>query len=272
MPKAPLRPRKGNEPHVTEWQRLARVGQKISANTHLYRRPVEVNFYAGDIPRGLSPIEQWAAKTYFPKGGTVLDIGCGAGREAFSLSSMGFRVTGLDCSAPMIIKARKEAQQRKQPVRFVQGTFPALRMPERMFDVVFLPGIVIGHIQPREDRVLALQKAVRLAKTDGLIVVEFRNWDKDLDAKETRVKLKREFEELRKKNPHAEFGDKRSLKSSKRVTEKAEKPMVFHHHTSREAESELRAAGLRVVDKKISKITQDKQEAYVMYVCMPRQK
>lgn len=42
-----------------------------------------------------------------PPGGTVLDVGCGSGRPiAKRLANLGFRVTGVDASAPLLAHAR----------------------------------------------------------------------------------------------------------------------------------------------------------------------
>lgn len=42
-----------------------------------------------------------------PKGGKVLDIGCGTGRDTFFLAERGLQVTGIDFSQAMIERARK---------------------------------------------------------------------------------------------------------------------------------------------------------------------
>jgi len=56
-----------------------------------------------------------------PKGGELLDIGCGYGRHALELAQLGFRLTGLDLSLPMLIRAADQAQRRGLTVNFVHA-------------------------------------------------------------------------------------------------------------------------------------------------------
>jgi SAM-dependent methyltransferase len=54
-----------------------------------------------------------------PKGGDILDVGCGYGRHALELAQDGFRLTGLDLSLPLLIRAADDAQRRGLTVNFV---------------------------------------------------------------------------------------------------------------------------------------------------------
>jgi 2-polyprenyl-3-methyl-5-hydroxy-6-metoxy-1,4-benzoquinol methylase len=56
-----------------------------------------------------------------PKGAELLDIGCGYGRHALELAQLGFRLTGLDLSLPMLIRAADHAQRRGLTVNFVHA-------------------------------------------------------------------------------------------------------------------------------------------------------
>jgi len=56
-----------------------------------------------------------------PAGGEILDIACGYGRHALELAHQGLRVTGLDLSLPMLIRAADHAQKRGLSVNFVHA-------------------------------------------------------------------------------------------------------------------------------------------------------
>jgi SAM-dependent methyltransferase len=56
-----------------------------------------------------------------PAGGEVLDVGCGYGRHALELAQQGLRLTGLDLSLPMLIRAADHAQKRGLTVNFVHA-------------------------------------------------------------------------------------------------------------------------------------------------------
>jgi SAM-dependent methyltransferase len=67
-----------------------------------------------------------------PHDGHVLDIACGYGRHAIELSQRGLRVTGLDLSLPLLIRAADESQRRALSVNFVHAD-----MREMAFDGQF---------------------------------------------------------------------------------------------------------------------------------------
>jgi SAM-dependent methyltransferase len=86
------------------------------------------------------------------RGGEVLDLACGTGRVTWPLAAMGFPVTGLDRSGPML--ARAEAKRAgahaevARRVRFVHGdmtsfglgrTFGAIVVPFRSFHFLLTP-------------------------------------------------------------------------------------------------------------------------------------
>jgi SAM-dependent methyltransferase len=56
-----------------------------------------------------------------PPGSHVLDVACGYGRHAIELAHAGLRVTGLDLSLPMLIRAGDESRRRNVPVNFVHA-------------------------------------------------------------------------------------------------------------------------------------------------------
>ena len=56
-----------------------------------------------------------------PKGGHILDLGCGTGGATAHMAGAGFEVTGMDASADMLRMARE-----KSAAQFVQGTFDDL--------------------------------------------------------------------------------------------------------------------------------------------------
>lgn len=97
------------------------------------RDPVE--FYADhaaefDAARGRALIERaWldAFLADIPAGGHILDLGCGAGEPmAAYLLAQGYRVTGVDASAPLLALAR----QRFPQARWVQADMRELDLGE----------------------------------------------------------------------------------------------------------------------------------------------
>ncbi|HEY2901685.1 MAG TPA: methyltransferase domain-containing protein, partial [Polyangia bacterium] len=66
-------------------------------------------------------------------GGELLDVGCGYGRHAVELCHRGYKVTGLDLSLPLLIRAADEAQRRAVSVNFVHADMREMAF-ERQFD------------------------------------------------------------------------------------------------------------------------------------------
>lgn len=67
-----------------------------------------------------------------PKGGEILDVACGYGRHAIELAQRGLKLTGLDLSLPLLIRAADESQRRQLQVNFVHAD-----MREMAFDAQF---------------------------------------------------------------------------------------------------------------------------------------
>ena len=72
----------------------------------------------------------------------LLDIGCGAGRNAVPLARLGWRVFGVDLSLPMITAAaRRAAAEPDLPLQFALAPMHHLPVRDAVFDVVVAHGI-----------------------------------------------------------------------------------------------------------------------------------
>lgn len=76
-------------------------------------------------------------------GRRLLDIGCGAGRNAVPLAAQGWRVLGVDLSLPMVLAAHGRALQAGVEGRLRVALAPMDRLPvrDRAFDLVVAHGI-----------------------------------------------------------------------------------------------------------------------------------
>jgi 2-polyprenyl-3-methyl-5-hydroxy-6-metoxy-1,4-benzoquinol methylase len=118
---------------------------------------------------GLSEEEQVMVERYLRKGMRLLDVGCGAGREAIGLARAGLDVTGIDLSERMVELARKRLSTAGVSARFAVAD-PLTFASPRPFDVVYLTPGVYAHIPTRARRVATLRHLADLLTPDGFIL------------------------------------------------------------------------------------------------------
>src|SRR2546425_1768508 len=110
---------------------------------------------------------------YFTHKGELLDLACGAGREALLLARLGLTVTACDWSPRMIAEAQRRAQEANLPIRFEVSDLYDLRYPENAFDYVLLTNIAYSLLFPRWRRVRFLRQVSSALKSGGLCIISF---------------------------------------------------------------------------------------------------
>ncbi|MGQ9547843.1 MAG: class I SAM-dependent methyltransferase [Roseiflexus sp.] len=101
-----------------------------------------------------------------PKAQTLLEIGVGTGHFARWLASEGYRITGVDLSAPMIAEA-----SRRGGIALMRADAEALPFADDSFDGVLL--ITTLEFLPHPDR--ALQEAARVTRY-GIVLGVLNRW------------------------------------------------------------------------------------------------
>ncbi|MFE3324476.1 methyltransferase domain-containing protein [Streptomyces sp. NPDC059176] len=100
----------------------------------------------------------------------VLDVGCGPGTITADLAALVApgRVTGIDASEDVLVRARTEAAERNlDSVRFAVADVHALDLPDDSFDVVHAHQ-VLQHVG---DPVAALREMRRVCRPGGIVAV-----------------------------------------------------------------------------------------------------
>ena len=112
-------------------------------------------------------------------GGPVLELGCGTGRVSLPLARAGVTLVGIDRSAPMLARARKQILKSSNPqilkslrLRLVRGDIRALPFAGGAFSMVLAPyGILQSLIRPR-DLTATLASVARVIAAGGTFGID----------------------------------------------------------------------------------------------------
>ena len=104
--------------------------------------------------------------------GVGLDLGCGNGRHAESLSAVVGRVVGVDASAGLLRTARARASERgfADALELVQGDAASLPLGTDTVDVAVYVA-TLHHLRSREQRVASLSELARVLAPGGRALV-----------------------------------------------------------------------------------------------------
>jgi SAM-dependent methyltransferase len=120
-----------------------------------------------------------------PADGHILDVACGYGRHAIELSQRGLRVTGLDLSLPLLIRAADESQRRALSVNFVHADMREMAF-DGQFDGAYCVLSSFGYFD--EDTNLKVATSIcRALKPGGRFLLDTLNRDYIVSDLPTRV-------------------------------------------------------------------------------------
>lgn len=75
--------------------------------------------------------------TDYPKRGTVLDLGCGQGRDSIFLASLGYQVTAVDNSKIGVTQMIKKSKKQKLNVKSIVADIINLKLNEKFDTILF---------------------------------------------------------------------------------------------------------------------------------------
>ena len=110
-----------------------------------------------------------------PAEGEVLDVACGYGRHAIEFGQRGYRVTGLDLSLPLLIRAADEAQRRNLSVNFVHADMREMAY-DSQFDAAYCVLTSFGYFD-EETNLRVASSICRAIKPGGRFLVDTINRD-----------------------------------------------------------------------------------------------
>jgi SAM-dependent methyltransferase len=120
------------------------------------------------------PAARLVAFAQIKAGHRVLDVGCGTGVVALAAARTGARVTGLDLTPELLVRARENASITGAEIDWQEGDAEALPYEDAAFDVVVSQ---FGHMfAPRPD--VTTREMLRVLKPGGSIA--FTTWPSEL--------------------------------------------------------------------------------------------
>jgi SAM-dependent methyltransferase len=103
--------------------------------------PVELFARRADSHRRPTPTDE-RAREALPDGGTVLDVGCGAGAASMPLADRASRLVGVDQSAGMLGAFRERAEAAGVGADTIEGAWPGVAATTPAADVVVCSHVV----------------------------------------------------------------------------------------------------------------------------------
>jgi SAM-dependent methyltransferase len=151
----------------------------------LDQRPWYVDFFDGDYLRIFGPVlpeERTAAEVEMvverlgmPPGARLLDLCCGPGRHALPLALLGYRMTGLDLSRPLLDRAADLAADLGQRLSLVRADMRRLPFADASFDAVLNLFNAFGYLEDDAQDELVLQEVARVLRPGGRFLQELAN-------------------------------------------------------------------------------------------------
>ncbi len=116
----------------------------------------------------------------------ILDAACGTGQHAIALARLGMTLSAADPSAGMIARARANASASGANVRFEQAGFGGMSgvFGKAAFDAVLCLGNSLAHVEGGAGLADALADFAACLAEDGLLILQNRNYDRVLAARE----------------------------------------------------------------------------------------
>jgi 2-polyprenyl-3-methyl-5-hydroxy-6-metoxy-1,4-benzoquinol methylase len=105
-----------------------------------------------------------------PDRGKVLDLGCGQGRDALALASLGYEVTGVDISQVGIDQMIRDAKKSKLNVTGIVGDIYESPI-DSSFDYILLDSMLHFYKQDREKEVTLVQRIMKEMRVGATLCI-----------------------------------------------------------------------------------------------------
>jgi SAM-dependent methyltransferase len=220
------------------WQMPEGVDGPLWQYTHTPRLAAEEDAYFADHP--LFGADTRALDERFVIPGTLVDLGCGAGRHALRFAARSFSVVAVDLSRPMLEMVRSKAQASGITLVCAQANLCRLGfLPDETFDYALSMFSTLGMIRGRACRCRALVEAARILRSGGQLALHAHNFWLNLRDSDGRSWLRAQA--WRALCDRSHLGDRR-------MDYRGISGMRVHLYRWGELKSDLKQAGFRTRD------------------------
>lgn len=157
------------------WQMPEGVDGPLWQYTQTPRLAAEEDAYFAGHP--LFEADAQALDARFVEPGTLIDLGCGAGRHALRFAARSFSVVAVDLSRPMLEMVRSKAKDSGVSLLCVQANLCRLdSIPDGAFDYALSMFSTLGMIRGQASRRRALAEAARVLRRGGRLALHAHNF------------------------------------------------------------------------------------------------
>ncbi|HEY40681.1 MAG TPA: class I SAM-dependent methyltransferase [Dehalococcoidia bacterium] len=118
--------------------------------------------WGDDFTTRVFPILEQLVLRQLPSGASILDLCCGTGQMARTLTALGYRVTGLDGSAEMLRFARENAPD----AEFIHADARSFEIPQT-FDAVISLFDSLNHVMTLEELTTVFRNVCAVLRDNG---------------------------------------------------------------------------------------------------------
>lgn len=207
----------------------------------------EVKEFSRLVQFGLYNFEENFINKYLKLPSKILNIGCGAGREAIALYRKGFEVICFDFSENMVFEAQKNFKKYNIKINVFQMDATKMGIKENHFDACIMFGQMLAWVPLRENRIGILMECKRILKPGGYLLfsTHSRKYKLKYRLYFSIINPLRIVKKILKFKNVLEPNDR----FAKQVSAVCSKGKCFlHHYSMKEAIEDIERAGLKFID------------------------
>lgn len=211
---------------------------------YLQSETVAQNYERYLVDSPLPGIDQGFLDEHLRDGGRVVDLGCGTGRSMLHLAARGCECVGVDLSGPMLIAAAGRFRASGLPVTLIRANVVELDcLKDGAFDYALCLFSTLGMIRGRAERRRALSHAARVLRPGGRLILHVHNRWSNLWQSGARGGLLRDLVST--------WGSTHAPGDRYMPPHQGVANLYSHLYTWSELVSDLHAAGLRVIVRRL---------------------